>query len=133
MGKADHNERDHLYSVFVCMMDGIRKRLLQILVFAQSSAIVVIYGLNSNRHSQAARQCHFLHKSAVAELIDSYHSDETPLFSAEQCKQLGAVLSIRKKIIVGKLQICPWVKLSQLIDFSFEHVQRLRAIRPHIA
>ena len=83
MGKAHHDERCRLYTIFIGMMDSIRKRLFQVLIFTYRGAIILIDRLDPDGYRQTAGRRHLLHKIVVAELVDGHHGDETPLFSAE--------------------------------------------------
>ncbi len=114
-------------------MDGVHEWLLQVLIFADRGAVVVVHGLDAHRHAQAAGGGHLLHQRAVAKLVHRDHGDEPPPLPAEQRQQIHRVSAIGQKVVVRELQKGPRVKRRQLVNLLFQHVQRLGAIRSHVA
>jgi len=125
--KTHHEEGAHLDPLFVCLVDGLRERLAHVVELAHGEAVVIVYGLNPDRHAKAAGGRHLLHERAVTELIESHHGDEAPFLPAQQGEHLGAVIPIRKEVVVRELQEGFGVEILQLVDLPFEHVQRLGA------
>jgi len=131
--KPHHEEGGHLDAKFVCLADGLRERQAHVVVLGHGDAVVVVYGFDTYRHAQAAGRGHLLHESAVTELIESHHGDEATPLPAQQGEYLGAVVTVRKEVVVRELQYGGRVEILQLVDLPFEHVQRLGAERSHVA
>ncbi len=89
---------------FVCPAAGFWERPAHVLELNYGAAVVVTDGLDPDRDAQPAGRRHILQESAVTQLFESHHRDEAPFLAAEQGKHLGAVVPVRKQVIVRELQ-----------------------------
>jgi hypothetical protein len=98
------------------LADGLRERQAHVVVLGHGDAVVVVYGFDPYRHAQAAGRSHL-------------RGDEATPLPAQQGEHLGAIVTVRKEVVVRKLQYGARMEILQLVNLPFEHVQRLGAER----